>query len=88
MPGEMTTQDTLNGLAGEAVIILDYGSQYTQLITRRCRELSVFSEIIPGDATLVSQSTKRRVCLVESFLFRAIHTYSRRCVVFTLTGQD
>merc|ERR1719387_1638051 len=38
--------------AAEAVVILDYGSQYTQLITRRCRELSVFSEIIPGDSTL------------------------------------
>ena len=41
-----------SSLTGEAVLILDYGSQYTQLITRRCRELSVFSEIIPGDATL------------------------------------
>ncbi len=38
--------------ASEAVVILDYGSQYTQLITRRCRELSVFSEIIPGDSDL------------------------------------
>mmetsp|Transcript_34061 Transcript_34061/g.73758 ORF Transcript_34061/g.73758 Transcript_34061/m.73758 type:complete len:545 (+) Transcript_34061:182-1816(+) len=36
----------------ETVVILDYGSQYTQLITRRCRELSVFSEIIPGDSDL------------------------------------
>ncbi|QDZ17685.1 GMP synthetase [Chloropicon primus] len=36
----------------EAVVILDYGSQYTQLITRRCRELSIFSEIVPGDTTL------------------------------------
>eukprot|EP00216_Chloropicon_sp_CCMP2111_P000759 CAMPEP_0198243256 /NCGR_PEP_ID=MMETSP1446-20131203/26061_1 /TAXON_ID=1461542 ORGANISM="Unidentified sp, Strain CCMP2111" /NCGR_SAMPLE_ID=MMETSP1446 /ASSEMBLY_ACC=CAM_ASM_001112 /LENGTH=553 /DNA_ID=CAMNT_0043927029 /DNA_START=90 /DNA_END=1751 /DNA_ORIENTATION=- len=40
------------GARGEGVVILDYGSQYTQLITRRCRELAVFSEILPGDVTL------------------------------------
>jgi GMP synthase (glutamine-hydrolysing) len=34
------------------VVILDYGSQYTQLITRRVRELGIFSVILPGDATL------------------------------------
>jgi GMP synthase (glutamine-hydrolysing) len=35
-----------------SVVILDYGSQYTQLITRRVRELGVFSVILPGNATL------------------------------------
>lgn len=34
------------------VIILDYGSQYTQLIARRVRELGVYSMILPGDVTL------------------------------------
>ncbi|RYZ63244.1 MAG: hypothetical protein EOP09_17980, partial [Proteobacteria bacterium] len=34
------------------VLILDFGSQYTQLIARRVRELGVFSKIIPGDASL------------------------------------
>ena len=32
---------------GERIIILDYGSQYTQLIARRVREAGVFSEIYP-----------------------------------------
>ncbi len=31
----------------EKVLILDFGSQYTQLIARRVRELGVFSEVLP-----------------------------------------
>lgn len=31
----------------EIVLILDFGSQYTQLIARRVRENRVFSKIVP-----------------------------------------
>jgi GMP synthase (glutamine-hydrolysing) len=34
----------------EIVIILDFGSQYTQLIARRVRELGVYCEILPYNA--------------------------------------
>ena len=31
----------------DTIIILDFGSQYTQLIARRVREVGVFSVILP-----------------------------------------
>ncbi|MDR2370968.1 MAG: gamma-glutamyl-gamma-aminobutyrate hydrolase family protein, partial [Treponema sp.] len=36
----------------DKILILDFGSQTTQLIGRRIRDLGVYTEIIPGDAPL------------------------------------
>ncbi len=42
------TQD----IHAQRLLILDFGSQYTQLIARRVREIGVYSEILPYDLSL------------------------------------
>ncbi len=39
----------------EKIIVLDFGSQTTQLIGRRIREMGVYTEIYPGDISLTDE---------------------------------
>lgn len=50
----------------EKILILDFGSQYTQLIARRIRELNVYSEIVPYNKVPVLDESVKGVILSGS----------------------
>ncbi|GBC82620.1 GMP synthase [glutamine-hydrolyzing] [bacterium HR10] len=50
----------------EVVLVLDFGSQYTQLISRRVRELGVYSEIVPFHLPLERIRERRPRALILS----------------------
>jgi GMP synthase (glutamine-hydrolysing) len=50
----------------EKIIILDFGSQYTQLIARRVRELNVYCEIVPFNKIPADDTSVKGVILSGS----------------------
>ena len=50
----------------QTIIVLDFGSQYTQLIARRLRELSVYSEVWPPDTPIEKIRERQPVGIILS----------------------
>jgi GMP synthase (glutamine-hydrolysing) len=72
---------------GDSILILDFGSQYTQLIARRVRELGVYAEILPGTAPLAEiEEFNPRAIILSGSPFSVYSPDAPKCApeVFTM----
>jgi len=63
---ERAADDKPEGGDDGTVAVLDFGSQFAQLIARRVRELHVYSELLPHDTTLAELERRGTTAIILS----------------------
>jgi len=71
--GDLTDHHDAPSDHNDTVLVVDFGAQYAQLIARRVRELSVYSEIVPHRITAAEIAERKPAAIILSGGPKSVH---------------